>query len=278
MTYKASTAYDKHSGTATTRDGITLHYTLHGNNAASRPRIALIHSLAMNESVWQAVAGQLAGEATVLTYDCRGHGASTQAPGPYRLEMFAHDLADLLAAVGWDTAHVAGASMGGSVALQFAVLYPQRVRTLGLVDTTAWYGPEAAKNWGWRASEAQEKGLAGLIGFQQTRWFTDRFREERADLLALCSNAFLSNNVSCFAATCGMLGAFDLRQQLASLRIPTTVIVGEEDYATPPDMARVLQQGIAGSTLLIVPKARHLTFVERPDVVANALSELMKRQ
>ena len=277
MTQKTSTAYEKIKGAAVTRDGITLHYTCHGDHAPSRPRIVLVHSLAMNREVWQAVAERLVSEATVLTYDCRGHGASTQAPAPYRVETFANDLADLLTQVGWDSAHLAGASMGGSVALQFAVSYPQRVRTLGLVDTTAWYGAEAADRWSWRAQEAQSKGLAGLLKFQQTRWFTDKFREQCPDLVALCSNAFLSNSVACFAATCGMLGAFDLRQQLASLHMPTAVVVGEEDYATPPDMARVLKDGIAGATLLIVPNARHLTFVERPDVVAKALSELMKR-
>jgi 3-oxoadipate enol-lactonase len=212
----------------------------------------------------------------VLTYDCRGHGASTRAPGPYALELFAQDLADLLDALRWDSVDLAGASMGGNVSLQFAQRYPQRVRTLGLVDTTAWYGPEAPQKWAERAKKAQEQGLGALIEFQESRWFTDAFRAQNGEGVARCRSLFLANDVNCFAATCQMLGAFDLRAGLGAMRMPTAVVVGEEDYATPPAMARELNQGIAGSTLQIIPKARHLTFVERPEVVADALAALHK--
>src|SRR5688572_26314451 len=120
MTQKTS------EGKAKVRDGTMIDYTLHGEGGPSQPRIALIHSLGMTGSVWDDVVAQLAGRAQVLTYDCRGHGASTKAPGPYKLETFANDLADLLTHVGWQSAHIAGGSLGGSVALQFAALYPER--------------------------------------------------------------------------------------------------------------------------------------------------------
>jgi 3-oxoadipate enol-lactonase len=231
----------------------------------------------MNQVVWDAVVEGLVDRALLLTYDCRGHGASTRSPGPYQLEGFANDLADLLGHVGWESAHLAGGSLGGSVSLQFSILYPARVQTLGLIDTTAWYGPEAKERWEWRASEALQKGLPDLIEFQQTRWFTDRFREEHPERVAKCRDAFLANDVSCFAATCRMLGAFDLRSGLARLRMPVAILVGEEDYATPPDMARQLEAGIAGATLQIIPQARHLTFVERPEVIVEALTKLLAR-
>ena len=269
--------YHKHAGAAATRDGITLQYTLHGNNDPARAKLVLVHTLAMNGTIWDEVVEQMSDKATILTYDCRGHGSSTKGAGPFRLEMFADDLADLLDHVGWDSPHVAGASMGGSVALQFAISHPQRVQTLGLFDTTSWYGAEAADRWSWRVQEAQEKGFAGLIAFQQTRWFTDRFREQHADAVARCSNIFLKNDMSSYAAACNMLGAFDLRTALGAVRVPTAIVVGEEDYATPPDMARVLESGIKGSTLLIIPKARHLTIVERPEVIADVLSHLLER-
>jgi 3-oxoadipate enol-lactonase len=262
------------SGTARTGDGVTLHYTIHGGDRAEQPRVVLVHSLAMAGSVWDWVAARLAAHATVLTYDCRGHGASTRAPGPYRLETFARDLAELLDSLEWDSVDLAGASMGGNVSLQFAQLYPHRVRTLGLVDTTAWYGPDAPQKWAERAKKAEEQGLAGLLEFQQSRWFTDGFRTANSEGVVRCRSLFLANDVGCFVATCHMLGAFDLRPGLAALRMPTAIIVGEEDYATPPAMARELHQGIAGSTLQIIPRARHLTFVEKPEVVAEALAAL----
>ncbi len=265
------------SGTATTRDGITLHYTLHGDARPKQPRAVLVHSLAMAGTVWDAVGGRLATSAAVLTYDCRGHGRSTRQHGPYRLAMFAQDLADLLDHLGWDSVHLAGASMGGNVSLRFATLFPARVSSLSLVDTTAWYGPEAAERWEQRARQAEEKGLHTLVDFQETRWFTDAFRVQNGDAVIGCRTMFLENDVACFAATCRMLGAFDLRAGLPALRMPTAIVVGEEDYATPPAMAREMQNGIKGATLQVIPNARHLTFVEYPEIVAGALSELIGR-
>lgn len=269
--------HTQRSGTAVTRDGATLSYTLRSEPRAGRPRVALVHSLAMARAVWDAVADRLAPDADVLTYDCRGHGASAPVPGPYRLEGFAEDLRDLLDHLGWDKIHLAGASMGGSVSLQFAQLFPGRLRTLGLIDTTAWYGDGAAEKWANRARQAEEKGLQALLDFQESRWFTNDFREQDGPGAELCRKLFLANDIAVFGATCRMLGAFDLRGELSSVRMPTAVIVGEEDYATPVAMARVLHEGIPGATLQILPHARHLTFVESPEIIAAALTDLQSR-
>ena len=87
----------------------------------------------------------------MLIYDCRGHGASDKPAGPYTTTLFARDLADLMDHVGWPSAAVAGASMGGSISLMFAGAFPQRTNALGLIDTTAWYGAEAPAQWAGRA-------------------------------------------------------------------------------------------------------------------------------
>src|SRR3954470_671617 len=103
-------------GRARTRDGTPIGYTLHGSPAASRFAV-LVHSLAMDRQFWNPVALRLASGAAVLRYDCRGHGSSGAGGEVYSVELFADDLADLMDHVGWDRALVAGASMGGCVAL-----------------------------------------------------------------------------------------------------------------------------------------------------------------
>ncbi|MSO21302.1 MAG: alpha/beta fold hydrolase [Acidobacteria bacterium] len=273
--------HSRKSGNAPLGDGASLRYTLHGEDRPELPKLVLVHSLGMSEVVWDEVVERLVERTAILTYDCRGHGASTKllgkSPGPYRLEGFARDLAALLDHVGWSSAHIAGGSLGGSIALQFAALFPSRVQTLGLIDTTAWYGAEAPEKWEWRAKEAEEKGLPALIDFQQTRWFSDSFREQHPETVALCRNVFLANETACFVATCRMLGAFDLRAHLAGFHMPVAIAVGEEDYATPPEMARQLESNIAGATMQIIPQARHLTFVEQPALIAEILSRLIDR-
>jgi 3-oxoadipate enol-lactonase len=231
----------------------------------------------MDGDFWSPVVAELSGSAQLLTYDCRGHGRSDKPPGPYTIELFADDLSDLLDAVGWKTAIVAGASMGGSVALGFAAKYPSRVSALGLFDTTAWYGPNAPSNWEERAVKAKTEGLQGLVGFQKTRWFGDAFRENNADIVDASVATFIRNDVAAYAETCRMLGNFDLRSSLDQITVPTAIAVGEEDYATPPEMAETLRAGIKNSTLTIIKGGRHLTPLEKPDAIAAQLSVLLER-
>jgi 3-oxoadipate enol-lactonase len=263
--------------TFTTSDGCAIAFRVRPARNPGAPRMALIHSLALDGSIWDGVAANLAEEAEVLTYDCRGHGGSGCAAGIYTTGLFARDLAELLDAVGWRSAVVAGCSMGGGVAQAFAGLYPVRTSALGLIDTTAWYGAEAPKAWRERAAAARSKGLASLIEFQFTRWFGDRFRASHPDVLQATSRVFLATDLDSYAATCEMLGNADLRSYLPSLKMPVAVIVGEEDYATPVAMARQIHDAIPGSTLTILPGARHLTPIEFPQEVATQLLELARR-
>jgi 3-oxoadipate enol-lactonase len=260
-------------GVATARDGTRLAYTLHSREAA-KSRVALVHSLAMDRTFWDPVAEQL--DASVLVYDCRGHGASEKPAGPYTVELFAHDLADVLDHVGWRSALVAGASMGGCITLAFAAAYPARTEAVGLIDTTAWYGADAPKAWAERAEKALETGLGSLVGFQTTRWFGDSFRTQHPEVVKHCVDVFLRNDVKAYAETCKMLGGCDLRAALPAMRMPAAIVVGEEDYATPIAMAQTLQGGIANASMRILPGARHLTPLEQPQTIAAELSRLLQ--
>jgi 3-oxoadipate enol-lactonase len=261
---------------ARTRDGTRLAYTRYDHPAPSQ-HIVLIHSLAMDRSFWRPVAERLAAKACVLIHDCRGHGRSDKPDGPVTVERHADDLADLLDRLGWPTALVAGASMGGCIALAFAIRHQARVSALGLVDTTAWYGPDAPKNWEQRANAALASGMSSLTDFQVTRWFGDKFRADHPEVVKDCVDTFLRNDVAVYAQTCRMLGACDLRSGMPSIKVPTAIVVGEEDYATPPAMAEAMHAAIAGSTLTVLPGARHLTPLEQPDAIAAALGKLLLR-
>jgi 3-oxoadipate enol-lactonase len=185
---------------------------------------------------------------------------------------------ELMDHLGWQSAVVAGSSMGGSVSLAFALNYPNRTAGLALIDTTSCYGDDAPKAWAERANAALAKGLSSLIDFQLTRWFGEEFRAANPSVAQGCVDTFLKNDINAYAATCNMLGNFDLRSRLGEIKVPTRIFVGEEDYATPPAMAEVMHQGIAGSTLRKMPKARHLTPLEMPDdVVAEIIGVLKAR-
>lgn len=256
--------------------GVSLHYQLLPG-ARKGPCTVLLHSLGMDHRFWRLVAPALAQGGPVLCPDLRGHGRSDKPRGPYAVAQMAADVAALVRALGYERVLMAGASLGGCVALQFAIDHPGLTAALGLVDTTAWYGETARQDWAGRADKARADGLPSLIAFQQTRWFSDAFRASHADVLDECIQTFVGNDLDGYDATCRALGDFDARQALAGLDMPVAILVGEEDYATPEAMARQLHQGIVGSTLEILRGARHLTPLEAPLAVIQLLETLRTR-
>jgi 3-oxoadipate enol-lactonase len=263
-------------GTATARDGVPLSYTRYPAPAGA-PRIAFVHSLALDRSLWSGVTEALAGRAEMVALDCRGHGQSGRPAGPYTVEQFADDLRDLLDHLGWPEITVAGCSMGGCVAQAFAARHTDRTRAALFVDTTAWYGPTAVDDWAGRAAAARDKGLASLIPFQLTRWFGDAFRADHPALMARLTEVFTANDLAAYEATCTMLGAADLRESAADIAGPAAVLVGADDRATPPEMAQDLAARIGDGPAVVVAGTRHLTPLENPGVVVDALVWLTER-
>ncbi len=267
---------DSVDGTFKAADGCVIEYTQHASPGTDAPRVALIHSLALDRSFWNGVVAELKAHAGLLTYDCRGHGHSGREAATFNVALFARDLAELLDHVGWPDATIAGCSMGGCVAQAFAALYPERATAICLIDTTAWYGADAPKQWRERAATARTKGMDALVQFQTTRWFGDAFRATHPEVADALIEVFLANDVACYEATCEMLGTTDLRALLALLRMPVAIVVGAEDYATPVAMAEALHAAIPHSTLSVLPDARHLTPVERPGDLASAILNLAR--
>src|SRR2546422_2097655 len=97
----------------TTSDGCPIAYTIHSARILNAPRMVLIHSLALDSSIWDGVVERLAGGAEILTYDCRGHGRSGRQAGRFTTELFARDLLELLDHVGGQKVIIAGCLMGG---------------------------------------------------------------------------------------------------------------------------------------------------------------------
>lgn len=259
---------------ATAPDGTKIRYVIWSSPTATQ-RVVLIHALAMVAEFWEATVQALGPEWEVLAVDCRGHGASGKPAGPYSVELMADDIAAVMDHAGWDSAVVAGASMGGCVAMAVAARHGARVRGLGLIDTTAWYGADAPTAWEERGQKAVSGGMAALIGFQKTRWVSESFLEEHPDIVQTAIDIFTANDVPAYLETCRMLGRADVREALASFTMPVAIMVGEEDYATPIAMSEALTAAIPGARMRVVPGARHMTPMEVPETVAEVIKSTL---
>ena len=260
-----------------TKDGCAISYTVHRAAMPRAPRLALIHSLALDRSIWSGVVERLAGRAEILTHDCRGHGRSDKPQMEYTAELFARDLAEAFDHLGWTDAVIAGCSLGGCVAQAFAGLYPHRTRGLVLIDTTAWYGPDAPRQFRERAAAARAKGMQGLIDFQLNRWFSDHFAAANSAPVRNAKSVFLANDFDAYAASCALLGDADLRHYGPQLRMPTAIVVGEEDHATPVAMSNALHEAIPHSTLTVIRGGRHLTPIQCPNDIAAEITAMLER-
>ena len=250
-----------------------LNYSLHGADHDST--VVLLHSLALDGSIWSDVVSSLATHSEVITPDLTGHGKSPRATPEMTIESMADDVAELIGSLGRAPATVIGMSLGGSVAQALAIGHPECVSTLGLVDTTAWYGPSALADWTERADRADANGLASLSAFQVDRWFSAPFVAKEPAVCQRLLEIFVANDPASYRATCLALGRMDLRDRLAGIHQPTAIVVGENDEATPIRDAEDLAKRIAGAQLRVIPDGKHLTGIERPAAVLEGLSAIL---
>lgn len=244
--------------------------------------LVFVHALAMDGDMWHGVAEELAcsgrmSEAAMYAVDCRGHGDSGTSESAFKTQRFAEDLSNVLDAIGSAQAHVIGCSMGGTVALALAGNFPDRVASLTVVDCTAWYGPEAASNWETRAQTALSGGMQALVDFQLARWFSPAFLQQEPGLVRESLAVFNANRVAAYANSCRMLGHADERQKLRNFLGPVAVVVGEEDYATPPAMAEDIASRMANAKLTVIAGTRHYTPLEAPGAVAACIEDAISR-
>ena len=249
-----------------------LAYTMHESTADGTA--VLLHSLALDGGVWEPLLDPLSRVRRLVVPDLRGHGKSPDS-SDFTVEDMADDVAQLCDDLGLDRVAVVGMSMGGTVAQALAVRRPDLVEALGLVDTTAWYGPDAPTAWAQRATEARTEGLRALSDFQLTRWFSDEFRMANKELCLRLLDIFAANDLESYVSSCHALGAADLREGLVGIDLPACVIVGELDEATPVSHAEDLHERLTRSTLNVIRGGKHLTPYERPDEVATILARLL---
>jgi 3-oxoadipate enol-lactonase len=224
--------------------------------------------------VWADLAGRLATRYDVIAVDVRGHGGSTWDGTPFSISDLAGDVAAILDALGLRSAHLLGMSMGGSIAMTFAGMYPERVERLVLADTTAWYGADAGEVWEERARRALLVPRVRQVPFQVDRWFTDALRAKEPAKVHGVVSTFLSTSSRVHAEASRAMGALDARDLLPSVTAPTLVLTGVQDYATPPEMGHYVGAHVQQGRAITLPGLRHLSLIERPELAELVAAHL----
>ncbi|SEE05570.1 4-carboxymuconolactone decarboxylase /3-oxoadipate enol-lactonase [Streptomyces sp. 2231.1] len=232
---------------------------------ASAPPLLLGPSLGTSLALWDGVAPELSAGHRVVRWDLPGHGGSAAdliGPGATvgDLAALVLDLADTL---GIDRFAYAGVSLGGAVGLHLAVHHPERLISLAVLCSSAHFGGEAP--WRERAERVRREGLGWLVESADARWFTAGYSDPRL------VRDHRAADPEAYAACCDALAAFDLRDRLAGITVPTLAVAGREDPATPPAHLREIADAVPAATLVELPRASHLAPAQCPRAVLTAL-------
>lgn len=245
------------------------------------PPVAMINGIGAPRAGWGLQVPALSRHFTVLTFDNRdvGETGAGSDPHPYRMQQFADDLAGLMDVIGWSSAHIIGASMGGAIAQEFAIGYPDRTRSVSIVCSWPKSDPwmvELMTQWD------NIFATQGRVAWDRTTWlwvFTERFYNADPDpvpgLLRQSEESPFPQSLESYMRQSGAFKAHDALDRLPSISSPAHVIVGEEDIYTPLRYSLEIANAIPESTLTVIPEAGHGLFWEQTELFNRTLGNFL---
>ena len=221
---------------------IQMYYELQGEGEP----LALIVGLGTDISEWDVIIRWLANKYQVLAFDNRGAGRTDKPDIPYSIEMMAEDTAGLMQALGMKQAHVLGISMGGRTALTLALRYPERVKKLVLVSTSA----RILKNW--------RRHFYGILSGAPI--FRSKYPQPHYALMRQLQAS----------------ATYNCTDKLHELHIPTLIMHGKKDKSAPYALAEEMHAGIEGSKMLTFAGGHIFFLMRERQQFLDAIAEFLQ--
>jgi pimeloyl-ACP methyl ester carboxylesterase len=254
-------------------DGLRMHYRIVGQG----PPLVLIMGLSGDLTWWDLLARELEEDFRLLLFDNRGAGLTDKPEERYTIPLFASDTVGLMAALGVSRAHVFGVSMGGMIAQELVLRYPDRVDRLVLGCTHAGGGgftmpsAEAVRAMTLTRGKSPEE----IARQNMTLLFGPTYRQEHPDLVEAMIHRYVQNPPLRKPFTQQFWAALghDCYDRLPEIRKLTLILTGDADALIPPENAETLQARIPGSSRVVLRGAGHVFFIEHPAETAKALKK-----
>jgi pimeloyl-ACP methyl ester carboxylesterase len=237
------------------------------------PAVLFLHAFPLGLTMWDHQNAALQATHQVVRFDNRGFGGSAPGDGLLSMERIADDAAGLLDHLGLGQAVVVGCSRGGYAAFAMIRRHAERVRALVLLDTRAGADvPAARADRSALAQQVLREGPRAAADAFLTRLLGGSTQQERQQIVERIRRIILGTSPRGIAdALIGLAARADSTPTLREIRVPTLVVVGEEDVLTPLSEAEAMVQAIPGASLAIIPKAGHLANLENPAAFNEAL-------
>lgn len=249
-----------------------MHYQVRGTGQA----LVFLNGLGMSTRDWVKQVEFFSESYRVITFDPRGHGLSTKPDGPYSMQLFADEAAELLQSLLASPAHLVGLSMGGMIAFQMAVSSPELLKTMVIVNS----GPEFIIRTARQRFEIVKRefitrflGMRRLSEFLSGRLFPDPKQLKDRELMKM---HWAENEKNAYLASFRALKGWSVTNHLKNIRCPTLVISAEEDY-TPVTFKEWYVGRMPNAELVIVPNSRHVTPLDQPDLFNRIVADFLSR-
>ena len=257
------------SGYFQTEDNCRIAWRTDGD--ASNPPMLLANSLGTSLGMWDQKIPVWADTYHVIRFDLRGHGSSEVASNGFGIDRLGRDVLGLLDQLNVSVCDFVGLSLGGMVGQWLGVNAPQRLSRLVLANTSAFMGPP--ESWDARMAAVRLGGMAAVAGAVVERWFTPAFRQSSAEPDVILQ-MLLDTDPEGYCGACAAIRDMDQRSSVGGISLPTLVIGGTHDAATPPDNAEFLAKTIPAAALEMLPAA-HLSNIECPGQFGKLVLEFL---
>ncbi len=229
-------------------NGVDLNYELEGEGSET---VVLVNGLADDLTTWAfQMEDLLAAGYRVLRFDNRGVGRSSKPVGPYTTDLFAQDTKALTEHLGITDFHLLGVSMGGMIVQEYALAWPEDLRSLTLACTYAAPGPFCGRMFDFWADLATFAGVSTVMRDVALWAFTPEFFEERPQDAAEFDTAMkmIDQPVPAYLAQLHSIQHHDTTERIGGISVPTLVLAGERDILIPVALSHRLHEAIPGST------------------------------
>lgn len=251
-------------------DGLSVYWRSHGDS--ENPPLLMLNSIGTDLSLWGAVSRRLSHGLFTIRMDARGHGRTQASDGDYTLEQLAGDAVALLDTIGLDRVAVAGVSLGGMIAMQMALDWPERVSALIPVCTSAEMDKAA---WAARVDAVRAGGTEAIADLAMSRFLSPAFISEQPGFAQLVRDRLIAMEDRGYAGAAAAIRDMQIIERLPQISCPTLVIAGDRDQSTP-------FSGHGDRIFSAIPRARavhidcaHLAPLEAPAELARHIHKFL---
>lgn len=256
-------------------NGIKIYYELHGPEDGEV--LVLSNGIMMSVASWAFQTVALSKHMRLLLYDCRGMWRSEHPAGPYNMAQHADDLAALLDALRIQEAHIGGISYGSEISMEFAIRYPQKTKSLIVIDGVSQIDPLLkAQSLPWlMAAERNDPEL--LLRTSVHLNFSEDWIATHQDYIEASVENFAKIDMPAFVALMKSFYNLDLTDRLAQISVPTLIIVGENDLIKGRKYSQIMADHIPQAEYVIVPGSGHALCLDKPDILNTLLIGFVKK-